>query len=890
MASWRRSFRLHLRGGTVKQDVNDEIAFHVEMRTQDLIDDGMAPHAAREEALRLFGDVEGIRRRCEEIGERRERGRRWSEVFAELRQDAVFAWRQLRKAPAFSLIAVFTLALGIGATTAIFSLLHTVVLRPLPFPQPERIVYLWSIDRGDDHRSVAPGNFFTFRRDAKSFERLATYTGASFNLTGGGLPERLVGARVSAGYFDVFGVKPALGSAFGEAEDRPGREQVVVLSHRLWRERFDSDPDVLGRSIRLNGKLYEVTGVMPASFELRSSDPRLWVPIALGPEEEANYGYSYLHVLGRLRPGVSLAAAEAEVAAIAKRLQTVDPRSNANKGAHLESFQEGLLASSTRLYLILLGAVGCVLLIACVNVANLLLARSGARAREIAIRSALGAGRGRIVRQLLTESLVLALAGAAAGLAMAYGGVRFLVAISPARVPRIAEAGLDGPVLAFALAVGVASSFVFGLVPALRTARPDLQGMLKEGGRSLGSRRDWVRTGLMVTEVALALVLLVGAGLLIRSALRLQQVAVGFDPAGVLTAQLSLPRGDYPKSSRLVQVLRRVVDEAGAVAGAESAALTSIVPLSRYNTSSSLEIEGKPLSGEEQIEGNTRQVSSGYFRTLGIPLKGRDFTGGDRPGAPRVAIVNETLARRAWPGEDAIGKRFSYWTEGEGEEERPAWHVVVGVAGDVRQQELTEDARPELYVPVAQASEDLWGDRDVSMAVVVRTAGDPAALAAPVRQAVLRVDPRLPVYDVATMEQIRATWMATTRFNMLLLTTLGAIGLVLAVVGIYGVIAYFVSQRTQEIGLRMALGATEKRVLAMVTYQALRPVLAGLAVGLAGAAAVTRVLSSLLYGVTATDPATFAGVLVVLAVAALLASWIPARRAARVDPSRALAP
>ncbi|HEX6899972.1 MAG TPA: ABC transporter permease [Thermoanaerobaculia bacterium] len=887
MAGWRRAFRLHLRGGTVKQDLDDEIAFHVEMRTQDLIDEGMAPHAAREEALRLFGNMAGIRRQCEEIGRRRERGRHWSEVASELRQDALFALRQLRKAPAFSIVAVFTLALGIGATTAIFSLLHAVVLRPFPFPQPERIVYLWSIDRGDDHRSVAPGNFVTFRRDAKSFERLATYTGASFNLSGDGPPERVVGARVSAGYFDVFGVKPALGRVFAEAEDRPGSEQVVVLSERLWRERFGADPAVIGRSIRMNGKPYEVTGVMPASFRLRSTEPWLWTPIALSAEDETNYGYSYLHVLGRLKPGVTPEAAQAEVAGIARRLETIAPDNNQNKGAHLESYKESLLGATTRRYLILLGAVGCVLLIACVNVANLLLARSAARAREIAIRAALGAGRGRIVRQLLTESLVLALTGAAAGVAMAYGGVRFLVAISPARVPRIAEAGIDGPVLVFALAVGMASSLVFGLVPALRTARPDLQGMLKEGGRSLGAHRDWVKTGLMVTEVALALMLLVSAGLLIRSALRLQQVELGFDPAGVLTAQLSLPRGDYPEPAQVVQTLQRVVDEAGAVAGVGSAAATSIVPLSRYNTSSSLEIEGKPLEGEEQIEGNTRQISSGYFKTLGISLRGRDFTAGDRPGALRVAIVNETLARRAWPGENAVGKRLSYWTD---EEENPVWHVVVGVAGDIRQQDLTEDARPEIYVPMAQASEDLWGDRDISMALVVRAAADPAALAAPVRQAVLRVDPRLPVFDVATMDQLRATWTATTRFNMLLLTALGVIGLVLAAVGIYGVIAYFVGQRTQEIGLRMALGATENRVLAMVTWQALRPVLAGLAVGVAGAAAASRVLSSLLYGVTATDPATFAGVLVVLAVAALLASWVPARRAARVDPSRALAP
>ncbi|HKI05153.1 MAG TPA: ABC transporter permease [Thermoanaerobaculia bacterium] len=886
MASWRRSFRLHLRGGTVEQDVDDEIAFHIETRTRDLIEEGFPPHLAREEALRLFGEVDGVRRTCREIGVRRERGRRWTESFSELRQDAAFALRQLRNAPAFALIAVFTLALGIGATTAIFSLLDAVVLRPLPFPEPERIVNLWSVFRGED-RSSSAGNFHEYRKSARSFDSLAAVLSSSFNLTGDGAPERIDGARVTAGYFETFGVRPALGRAFSAAEDAPGRERVVVLSHGLWRERFGGEPRILGRAIRLNGLPHTVIGVMPASFTLRSDDARLWVPMALEPEQLTDYGNSFLRLIGRLRPGVSPEAANAEVQGIATRLKEVDPRSNAEKGARIEPYLDRLLGGYRRRLLILLGAVGCVLLIACVNVANLLLARGSARSREIAIRSALGAGRGRIVRQLLTESLVLSLAGAAAGIGLAYLGLRCLVAISPPGVPRLGQAGIDGPALACALGLGLAASLLSGVVPALRTARPDLQTMLKEGGRSFGagSPRDRVRHGLLVAEVALTLVLLVGAGLLIRSALELQRVAIGFDPEGLLTAQLSLPEADYPEQERAVATVEKVLDEVRGGAGVESAAAVSILPLSGWNRSSSVEVEGHPRPPGQEVQADTREVTAGYFRTMGIPLlRGRDFTPRDRRGAPPVAVVNQMLARLAWPGEDAIGKRLAYFIS---DENGPAWIEVAGVVGDARLGRLETEMRPGFYIPLAQS--DLLPD-DVEMALVVRTEGDPAALAGEIRRAVLGIDSRLPVFDVATMDEIRASAVATTRFNMLLLTSLGVIGLLLAGVGIYGVIAWFVSQRTQEIGLRMALGATERRVLAMVAWQALRPVIVGMAVGIAGAAASARLLSSLLFGVSAADPATFAGVLTVLALAALLASWVPARRASRVDPSRALAP
>lgn len=890
MAAWQRAFRLHLRKGTVEQDVNDEIAFHLEQATRELMADGREPQAARDEAMRRFGEVEGVRRTCREIGHQRQRGRRRTEVFSELGQDAVFAVRQLRKAPAFTLIAVLTLALGIGATTAIFSLLDAVVLRPLPFAHPERLVQLFmTTDRGD-LRSVSAGNFLAYRAGVRSLSGLSAKTDGSFNLAGEGEPERVVGARVSAGYFETFGVRPLLGRTIEPADDIPGRDRVVVLSHRLWHDRYAGDPRVVGRDVHLNGVVHSVIGVMPAALDLRAGDSRLWVPLALTPEQAANYGNSYLRLQGRLRPGVSLATAQAELSAMAKGLETVDLRSNRGRGVKVEAFLDRLLGGLRRRLLILLGAVGCVLLIACVNVANLLLARGAARSREIAIRAALGAGRWRIVRQLLTESLVLSLAGAVAGIGLAHLGLRGLMAISPAGVPRLESAGIDGPALAVSFALALAASLLSGLVPAMRTARPDLQTMLKEGGRSIGSGspRDRVRTGLLVAEVALALVLLAGAGLLIRSAIGLQQVAVGFDSAGVLTAQLSLPHADYPETGRAVAAVQRVVDEVGQIAGVESAAAVAILPLSHDDSSSTLDIEGHPRPVEQRLEASTREVSAGYFRAMRIPvLRGREFTAGDRAGAAEVVAVSPEMARLAWPGEDPIGKRLAWSID---DKTGPAWRQVVAVVGDVRQGDLADAMRQTIYLPMAQS--DLWGERDVEMAVVARArdGGDPSALAAPVRRAVLAVDPRLPVFGVTTLDEIRAASVATTRFNMLLLTALGGIGLLLAAVGIYGVISWFVSQRTQEIGLRMALGATERGVLTLVAWQAMRPVLVGLGVGLAGAVAATRALSSLLFGVTATDPATFAGVLVVLGGAALLASWLPARRAARVEPTRALAP
>ncbi|HKV06702.1 MAG TPA: ABC transporter permease, partial [Thermoanaerobaculia bacterium] len=742
MASWGRSFRLHLKGGTVERDVDDEVAFHIETKIEELIEEGMTPKAAREEALRRFGDVEHVKKSCTEIGHRRQRGRRRTEVFGELWQDAVFAVRQLRKTPAFTLVAVLTLALGIGATTAIFGGLYGVVLRPFPIPHAERLVYLWSAKEGET-RSVSPANFRQFEQRIRSLEDLAASTYAGFILTGGEVPEMIGGARVTFRYFDAFGVQPALGRMFSAAEDRPDREGVVVLSNRLWRGKFGADQGIVGRVIPLNGLPHTVIGVMPAGLD-QAESAQLWVPLALTAEDETNYGHRYLRVIGRLAPGVSMEQAQKEAEAVTRQLAEAAPDFNGDDGAVLERWADSFLGVLRQRLVILQAAVLCVLLIACVNVANLLLARGAARSREIAIRASLGAGRWRIVRQLLTENLVLGMAGVVAGLGLAYALLKGIVAAAPATLPRLDQVRLDGPVLLFALALGLASSLVFGLVPAFRVARPDLQTMLKEGGRSFGagSPRDRVRSGLMVAEVALALVLLAGAGLLIRSAVRLGQVELGFDPSHLLTARLLLQGSGEGTQERAVRTFERVVEEAGRIPGVEMVAGASLLPLSNSNSSSSTAIETHPVPPEEKMNANHRLVTPGYFRTLAVPfLGGRDFGPADRAGAPPVVIVNQTFARLAWPGENALGKRISMSSD---ENNVPIWLEVVGIVGDIRQGRLSQDVRPEVYFPLAQVPPFMWDDQDVAFALVARTAGDPAGRADALRKAVLAVDSSLP--------------------------------------------------------------------------------------------------------------------------------------------------
>ncbi len=871
---------------SVDDEVSEETDLHIELRTREYMARGLDPAAARDAALRRFGDLDRVRSTCREIGRRRDTEMRRREYLGELRQDVTFALRQLAASPAFTLIAVLTLALGIGATTAIFSVVNAVVLRPLPVPRPEQLMVVFSEWRGQ-LSDVSAGAYTALEREQRVFSNVAARSYWSVNLSDGETPERTIGAQVTASFFKVFGVPPAHGRVFTAEEDQPGRAQVVVLSHRLWARRFGSDPAVVGRDVRLNGLPYTVVGVMPPRFDLRTDNEELWVPIALTPERRAIHDEYYLAVMARLREGATREQAAQNLKTIAAALQKSHPQENLERGFQVDPFMEQFVGDYSERLLILLGAVGLVLLIACGNVANLLLARGAVRAHELAVRSSLGAGRGRIVRQLLTESAVLSLLSSVVGLALAWWGVRTLVAMSPDGIPRLEQTSLDGPVLGFTLAVALLSSVMFGLAPALRAGRSTAT-TLREGGRgSAGSSRDWLRSALISAEVALSVLLLVGAGLLIRSALELQRIQPGFEPEGVLSARLTLPAAEYQEPSKVVATFGRLLEETARIPGVEAAALTNQVPMSPGGSSNGLLAEGKGLSMENVVMTQFRVVTPGYFRTLGIPIvRGRAFEDRDRQGAQKVMIVSQTTAEALFPGQDPIGRRVGCCEADENGV--PTFKVIVGVAANTRWMGLAEEVQPEFYLPVAQAPDEVWEWTQRSMYLVARTRQEPESLVPALRGIVKGVDPDVPLYQALTMEQRMADSTANARFNTLLLALLGAIGLILSAVGIYGVIAYFVTQRTPEIGVRIALGATRKDVIRLVLRQAAIPVAAGVVLGLAASALATRVLAANLVGVEPTDPVTLASVVAALAATALLASILPARRAASVDPKRAL--
>jgi predicted permease len=715
------------------------------------------------------------------------------------------------------------------------------------------------------------------------FEAATATTVASLTMARDEGAERVIGVRASGGFFDVFGVKPALGRVFGAAEDEPGRDQVVVLSHRFWTRQFGADPSIVGRSITLDARPYTVIGVMPASFDFTADAESLWVPIAFTPERKAMHDEHYLDVYARLRPGVTMAHARQELAAIARRLEERFPRDNAERGLSARPLLALFAGNYGERLIVLLGAVTLVLLIACGNVSNLLMARGAARARELAVRSALGAGQGRLVRQLLTESLVLGAISAAAGLALAYGLVALLIAYAPPGVPRLEQARIDGTALAFAILLAVVSTLIFGVVPAWRASKTDVNSTLKEAGRGAGGRgaRDRVRSALIAAEVALALVLLVGAGLLIRSAVETQRVPAGFDPRGVFSGRISLPAVKYPSSDALLQATHSIEEAVRAVPGVRQAAISTNVP-GVGTFSNGLVPEGEAPELRNVRQSMARFVSPGYFQAMGLPIvRGRGFTDADRAGAPLVMVVNQSLAQRLWPGGDPIGRRVN---GSSGKESK----TVVGVVADVRFQGPAGPVDLEFYQPLAQLDEVAWNWTRRSVFVVARTDGDPAALAPGVRRAIASFDPGVPLYSVRTMEERMAATLETARFNTLLLVSLGVVGLLLAGVGIYGVIAYFATQRTSEIGIRLALGASRGSVLLLVVRQAAMPVAAGVALGALGAAFAARAIATQLVNVPANDPLTFLVVAGMLAIVALLAALIPARRAAGLDPTRAL--
>ena len=866
-----------------------ELDFHVEMRVRDLVARGMHPADARREAIRRFGDIDRVNATCRELGRLRERDMRRSEYFSEMGHDALFACRQLLKNPGFTAVAVLTLAIGIGATTAMFSAVQAVVLRPLPFPEPNRITAIYEEWHGQPG-NVSAGNYVDGVERARSFSAVTAIQYSSFNITDTVESERIIGARATWGFFDVFEMRPQLGRVFTQDEDRPGHANVVVLSDRIWRRRFASDPSIVGRRVRLNGEPHEIIGVMPAAFDFTAQSEELWVPIAFTEARKAEHDEHYLQVYGRLADGATREQATAELQAAAARLRAEFPRDNPELSFTIMTALEELVGDYKRRLLTMLGAVGFVLLIACGNIANLLLARGAARSGELAVRVALGAGRARIARQLLTESLVLAGIAAAAGLALAAWGIRALVALAPEGVPRLEQAAIDPVVLAFSLVTAIGCALLFGVAPALRAAKTDVQSVLKEGGRGggTGGVRDHLRTGLIAAELALAMMLLVGAGLLIRSALALQRVDTGFNPSGVLSARLSLPAAEYADPKLTASAFSRLAEVAARIPGVESAAMSSQVPMGSGGNGNGLIPEGRPFDLKEAIASRLRLVTPGYLETMGIPIiHGRHLDAADRAGGLKVMLISESLARAAFPGQDPIGKRIACCEPGPGGN-TPDYKTVVGVVRDVRWRGPGEAPSPEFYLPLDQAPAAAWNWLQNTMYVVIRTPLAPESLAGALRAATNEVAPGVPLFNVRTMEERLADSLATARFNTLLLTLLGLIGLLLAAVGIYGVIAYFVTRRTREIGLRMALGATRSSVIGLVIRQAAWPVGVGIAVGLSVSALLTRILRSEVFGVSVADPLTFVAVAGILGMVALVASLLPAGRAASVDPTRAL--
>jgi putative ABC transport system permease protein len=797
-----------------------------------------------------------------------------------LKQDLQFGLRMLAKNPAFTAVVVLALGIGIGATTAIFSVVNAVLIRALPYGDPERIVMVWmdnpKLNLDQDFHSYP--NYADYRDQNQTFEEVAAFNDRSFNLTGAGEPERLIGAWSTANLFRVLGTDPALGRAYTVEEEEPGKDLVVVLSHGLWQRRFGGDPDIIGQQVSLNGANRTVIGVMPAHFAFPRKETEVWVPLAINQNIRNARGAFYLKAVGRLRPGVSLEQARADMETIASRLrQEYDYLST--YGVNLVGLHDQIVGNVRPALLVLFGAVAFVLLIACANVANLLLARAAAREREIAIRTALGAGRGRIVRQLLTESVILSLAGGAVGLLLAVWGLDVLVALSPQDIPRLDQVGIDGRVLGFTLIVSLLTGFIFGLVPAFQASKPDLNESLKEGGRGStgGIHGTRVRSTLVVFEIALSLVLLIGAGLMIRSFQRLQDFNLGFNPDRLLTLKVQLAGSQYMQAGQVTGFFDRLLERVESLPGVVSAGAVSSVFLSKTPNSTTFSLEGRPdPPPAEDIEVPFDTVSPAYFRAMGIPLlAGREFDHRDVLDAPGVVIINDTFARMYFPGEDPIGRRFKYRGD------RNPWLTIVGVVSDMRRTGFDSEVRPETFLPYAQFP-------DERMTLVVRASSDPAGLIGAIRSQVSEIDSAQAIYDAKTMDEWLGEMTSQRRFNMLLLAIFSAVALILAAVGIYGVISYSVTQRTHEIGVRIALGAARRDVLKLVVGQASKLTVAGLGAGLVAAFGLTRLMASLLYEVSATDPITFAIIPVVLAVIALISSYLPARRAAKTDPMIAL--
>ena len=822
------------------------------------------------------------------------KGKRNREPMSILLQETRHSVRRLANSSGFAIAAIITLALGIGANTAIYSVVHSVVLSPLPYPESERLVWLdhgaagIGVDKGLD---MTRGLYVHYRERSRTLEELGIYLESDVSLTGEGDPERVSATIATHTLFATLRVRPLLGRAFDQNDDYADGTGVAVLSHDLWTRRYGADPSVLGRIIQVDGTPLEIVGVMPSGFGYPSRDTKLWAPLVIDPAT-ASFGGFTRRGIARMSPGSTPADVEAELNALIPRLSESFPREqvdpvvvNARLTAVITTLREDLVGDIRRTLWILLGTVGFVLLIACANVANLFLVRAEARQREVAVRMALGATRGDLVRLFLSESALLVIAGGALGLLLAVGGVRLLLAFGPQNLPRLHEVGIDANVLAFTAAISILISLLFGAAPIFRGA-PNLIASLKQGGRGMTTARGRlrVRNLLVVSQVALALVLLVGAGLMARSFLHLKRLDPGFDAKSVLTFQLGLPGGDYPNRAAAVAFHRELLDRLGELPGVEAAAAVTCLALCSNWAGIPLQVEGRtPPPGEIPPVVATRRVSAGYFETLRIPLlSGRTVERADQEQRTGSAVVSAELVERYWPGEDPVGKRVY-----TGNDEEPAWYTIVGVVANTPIRELTEDPAPIIYLPLLH-SDGARGISPRTLTYVLRTSTPPLSLAGAARSEVWSMDRSLPIARIRTMEQIVSDAGIQMAFTMVMLVIAAFVAVLLGAVGIYGVISYVVAQRTGEIGVRMALGARAADVSRMVLKQGGSVAAFGLGLGLLGAFALTRLMRALLYGISPTDPATFVGVSALLLVIALVATYLPARRAARVDPVQAL--
>ena len=871
---------------TVREEVQEELAFHVEMRVRELMAQGMDEAAARADAVRRFGDLAHVQAECRRLGEGRDRVRRRAALFSELRHDVRFALRQLRRSPGFTAVAVLTLAIGVGATTAIFSVVEAVLLESLPYPASDRLVVPESVDLANGNRSssVTYGDFLDWQQD-RVFDKVAVYWQINVNVAGGTAPERIQAVQMTEEFLPALGVMPTLGRFLRREEFVHGAPRRGLISYELWQRRFAGRRDVVGRPLRVTGVDVEIVGVLPQGLGYPQGVD-LWLPLRVGPEEltpdyflrRDNFIFNSV---ARLAAGRTLEATRARMTALAQRVSRAEPATRSETSMTATPLAAFVVGDNVpRTLWVLLGAVGLVLAIGCVNVANLLLARSAGRQRELGMRAALGAGRGRLLRQLLTESLVLGLAGGTAGIAVAWAGMRGILATAPADTPRLEGTSLDLPVLAFALGVSLLAAVLFGISPALRLTRTSWAAAGAESGtRAITAARGGKRRLMVAIELALSLLLLVGAGLLMRSLGRLTATDPGFETARLLTFSLSLQGDRYDPEGSIATAFADIVERLDAVPGVERASLQTALPLGGggFYLGRSFLFDGQPEPpASEATSAQWDVVTPGTFETLGIPLlRGRDFTAADRQGATPVMIVSEEMARQMFPRGDALGKRVRSWRD------ENVYREVVGIVGDVRVFGAGDEIRPVAYIPHRQ---NAW---NIGMATL-RTTGEPTAVVPAVRRALAAFDPELPIGNLQTMEDVLHSSVAPRRFAALLLSGFAVIALALALVGIYGVLSYEVAQRTREIGIRMALGSRRAEVLRLVVGEAATLAAIGVGAGAAVALLLARFVRPLLYETAATDPPTYLAATVLLAGMAILAAWVPAWRAARANPMSAL--